>query len=125
LEMNHKILIVGIVAGLTISPFAVAGPITPKLAEGVKPQPAYESVSERLLVANPTPIFSDISPYSSPVGQLEKIGQPVDAIAQVKDWDWILVGRNGVGVGYVARDLLMPTKGKASGHTPGGRHDPA
>jgi len=34
----------------------------------------------------------------------------VDALAKAKDFDWILVGRNRVGVGYVPIERLTPVK---------------
>jgi len=42
---------------------------------------------------------------SSYVGRLRD-GEHVDAMARVRGSDWVLVGRNGVGLGYVPRDYL-------------------
>ena len=81
--------------------------VTPKLAPGVKAQAGYEASSERLVVANPTPIYSDIMSSSAQTGQLDRVGEPVNVLAKVKDWDWVLVGRDGTGIGYVPTDLLM------------------
>lgn len=41
------------------------------------------------------------------VGKL-KGGERVDAMAHVRGTDWILVGRNGIGLGYVHEDYLRP-----------------
>ncbi|MFC3070428.1 SH3 domain-containing protein [Phenylobacterium soli] len=41
------------------------------------------------------------------VGKL-KGGERVDAMAHVRGTDWILVGRNGVGMGYVHEDYIRP-----------------
>jgi len=37
-----------------------------------------------------------------------KRGDRVEALAKVKGYDWILVGKGGVGVGYVAISMLSP-----------------
>jgi hypothetical protein len=116
--MNSKNLIAGVLAGLTLTGTSLAAdPVTPQLAAGVTPQAEYESLSQSLVVANPTTIFSDTSIYSLPVGQLEKVGEPVNAIAKVKNSNWVLVGRDGLGIGYVSGSLLTPVK-KASAHYP-------
>jgi hypothetical protein len=109
--------VAALIAGLTLSANALAATaVSPRLAPGVKAQAGYEALSERLVVANPTPIYSDIIWTSPHTGQLDKVGEPVNAIAKVKDWDWVLVGRDGVGIGYVSRDLLTTARQKpASG----------
>jgi hypothetical protein len=104
----------GLMAGLGVSLLAATAAlaqgqsVSPKLAPGVKPQAGYEATTEKLVVANPTPIFSDIMPTSSQTGQLDKIGEPVNVLAKVKDWEWVLVGKDGQGIGYVPDDLLEP-----------------
>lgn len=99
---------------LSSAAFAESQAVTPKLAPGVKAQAGYVANTQHLVVANPTPIFSDITFTASQTGQLDKIGQPVNVLAQVKDWDWVLVGKDGTGIGYVPTDLLMPAHGKAA-----------
>jgi len=94
-------------AGLALSP-AAAQTAAPKLAEGVKPQAAYEPMTKRFYVALPGSIHTDILWTSPSNGELE-LNDTVDAIAKVKDWDWVVVGRNGVGVGYVPIDRLSST----------------
>lgn len=41
------------------------------------------------------------------VGKL-KGGERIDAMAHVRGSDWILVGRNGVGIGYIHEDYVRP-----------------
>jgi hypothetical protein len=38
-------------------------------------------------------------------GELKR-GKCVEALAKVKGYDWFLVGKNGVGLGYVAISML-------------------
>lgn len=44
---------------------------------------------------------------SAKVGRLQA-GERFQALAEVRGSDWILVGRNGVGVGYVRGDFVRP-----------------
>ena len=108
--MKTKVLPAALVLTLALSTpiLAESQAVTPKLAPGVKAQAGYEASAERLLVANPTPIFSDILSTAPQTGQLDRIGEPVNVLAKVKDWDWVLVGRDGTGIGYVPTDLLIP-----------------
>lgn len=94
---------------LFVATTAMAAEFAPHLAPGVVPQSGYERPTETLFVANPTPIFSNIMWTSSTLGQLDRVGQKVEVVAKVRDWDWVLVGRGGVGIGYVPRDLLTAT----------------
>jgi hypothetical protein len=78
----------------------------PKLAPNVKAQEAYEPApASRYVVALPGPIHTDIMWTSPANGELE-LGDTVNAIAKVKNWDWVVVARDGVGVGYVPLDRL-------------------
>jgi len=84
---------------------ATAAEISPeslKLAPGVVSAPAaYEPVTESYIVANPTNIYNDLSFYGSKVtGELAR-GERVNALAKVKGWEWLLVGKDGIGIGYV------------------------
>jgi hypothetical protein len=39
-----------------------------------------------------------------------KPGQAVDVLAKAKGYDWILVAKNGVGVGYIPLSRLSPAR---------------
>ena len=80
-----------------------------KLAAGVvKAMEGYETPPMAYVVANPTDVFSDHYFYNTKVTGSLKRGDKVDALAKVKGWDWVLVGRNGTGIGYVAISMLSP-----------------
>jgi hypothetical protein len=80
-----------------------------KLAPGVaKASEGYETPPAMYVVANPTDIFSDHYFYNTKVTGSLKRGDKLDALAKVKGWDWVLVGRNGTGIGYVAISMLSP-----------------
>jgi hypothetical protein len=80
-----------------------------KFAAGVVKAPGYETPpATGYIVANSTNIFSDHAVYGTNVtGQL-KLGEKVEALAKVKGWDWILVGKEGTGIGYVPSSMLAP-----------------
>jgi hypothetical protein len=61
-----------------------------------------EAVAAQYVIAEPTPLY--VSPFIDP-GTVNNAtlmpGQAVDALVKAKDYDWILVGKDGVGIGYV------------------------
>jgi hypothetical protein len=99
-----------IVAGFNIAA-SIAAEISPdsiKLAAGVVKAPGYETPAPSYIVANATNVFSDHSFSGTKVmGELKR-GEHVEVLAKVKDWEWVLVGKDGTGVGYVSISMLSP-----------------
>ncbi len=80
-----------------------------KLAPGVtKAAEGYETPAATYVVANPTSVFSNHFFYDTKVTGDLKRGEKVDALAKVKGYDWVLVGKNGMGIGYVPISMLAP-----------------
>lgn len=80
-----------------------------KLASGVAmAKEGFETPPTAYIVANPTSMFSDHFYFDTKVTGDLKRGDKVDALAKVKGYDWVLVGRNGTGVGYVPMSMLSP-----------------
>jgi hypothetical protein len=79
-----------------------------KFAPGVVKAPEYETFETKYIVANGTSIYSDHGFYSTPVGGELKRGEHVDVLAKVKGWEWVLVGKDGTGTGYVSISMLSP-----------------
>ena len=81
-----------------------------KFAPGViKASEGFESAPvQTYIVANPTSIFGNHFYYDSKVTGELKLGDKVQPLAKVKGYDWVLVGRNGQGVGYVPISMLAP-----------------
>jgi hypothetical protein len=93
------------------TPAAFAADISPdslKFASGVARASAYETPATNYIVANSTNVYSDRWFYDTKVmGELER-GEPVDVLAKVKGWEWVLVGKDGTGIGYVPISMLSP-----------------
>jgi uncharacterized protein YgiM (DUF1202 family) len=69
---------------------------------------AYETSATNYIVANSTNVYSDRWFYDTKVmGELKR-GDRVDVLAKVKGWEWVLVGKDGTGIGYVPISMLSP-----------------
>ena len=69
------------------------------LYSGVAPA-AYDRVGQTLVTTRTVNLRAAPSQSGERVGQLRR-GERFEALAEVRGSDWILVGRDGVGVGYV------------------------
>ena len=79
-----------------------------KLATGVAKAPGYETPPTTYIVANGTNIYSDHALYETKVmGELKR-GDRVEVLAKVKGWEWVLIGKDGIGIGYVSISMLSP-----------------
>jgi hypothetical protein len=80
-----------------------------KFGEGVnKTKQGYETPPTMYIVANPTNVFSDHFYYGGKVTGELKRGERVEALAKVKGYEWVLVGKGGTGIGYVPISMLSP-----------------
>jgi uncharacterized protein YgiM (DUF1202 family) len=80
-----------------------------KFAPGVVKAPAYETPpAPSYIVANGTNIFSDHAFYGTNVTGELKRGEKPEVLAKVKGWEWVLIGKQGTGIGYVATSMLSP-----------------
>ena len=96
----------------TVALAAASVPDDIRLANNIVPAPfGYESAATQYVVAEATPLY--ISPYVFP-GTVNKDtlkpGQAVEALAKAKAYDWILVGKDGIGIGYIPISRLTPAK---------------
>lgn len=91
---------------------AASAPDGIRLANNIVPAPfGYEATTTKYVVAAPTPLY--VSPYVFPGtvnNEQLKPGQAVDALAKAKTYDWILVGKDGIGIGYIPVSRLTPAK---------------
>jgi hypothetical protein len=81
-----------------------------RLGEEVVPAPeGYEPVTAKYVAARATDLY--ISPFiwgGKVIGAQLKPGQQVEVLAKPKGYDWILVSKNGAGIGYVPLSVLSP-----------------
>jgi hypothetical protein len=108
------VAVVGLSAALTVAALTTAASAADlsvdslKFAAGVAKAPGYEPIADKYIVANPTSVYSDHSFFDTKVTGELKRGDHVEALAKVKGYDWVLVGKNGTGIGYVAISMLSP-----------------
>jgi hypothetical protein len=79
-----------------------------RFAPGVVKAAGYETIDTKYIVAIGTSIYSDHAFHSMPVGSELRRGERVDVLAKVKGWEWVLVGKEGAGIGYVSISMLSP-----------------
>jgi len=102
----------GVAIGLFLGGAVFAADISAdslKFAAGVTKAPeGYETPATTYVVANPTNTFANHFYFDSKVTGELKRGEHVQALAKVKGYDWVLVGKNGMGIGYVPISMLAP-----------------
>lgn len=74
---------------------------------------SYSRMGQTYVAGSTVNLRSSPSARSGRVGSLRR-GERFQAMASVRGSDWILVGHNGVGVGYVRADLVRPATRYAS-----------
>ncbi len=79
-----------------------------RLASGVELASSYEGAGGRYQARNTANLRGSPSTSSPVVGRLAP-GEGFDALARTGSW--LLAGRNGVGVGYVAESVVRPAAG--------------
>jgi len=77
-----------------------------RLQQNVSPA-RYDRIGDTFVARDSTSLRSAPTRQSDRIGSLAA-GERFQAMAGVRGSDWILVGRNGVGVGYVAGDRVQP-----------------
>ncbi|PZQ55216.1 MAG: peptide-binding protein [Phenylobacterium zucineum] len=77
-----------------------------RLYSNVSPA-SYRKIGDTFVAQSGVNLRAAPSTSSARVGRLQA-GERFQALAEVKGSDWILVGQNGVGVGYVRGDFVRP-----------------
>ena len=67
----------------------------------------YSRINDTFVAESGVNLRAAPTTNSGRVGRLQA-GERFQALAQVRGTDWILVGHNGVGVGYVRADFVRP-----------------
>ena len=83
-----------------------------RLSGDIVPAPeGFEPVAGKYVAAKATDVY--ISPFiwAGKVSGLHLTqGQPVEVLARLKGYDWLLIGNKGEGIGYVPISTLSPAK---------------
>ena len=82
------------------------------LSGDIVPAPdGFEPVAGKYVAAKATDVY--ISPFiwaGKVIGLHLTQGQPVEVLARVKGYDWLLIGNKGEGIGYVPIATIAPAK---------------
>jgi hypothetical protein len=82
------------------------------MGEDLVPAPyGYEAVTGKYVTTKPTDVY--ISPYiwaGKVMGVHLNAGVPVEVLARAKGYDWLIVGKNGMPMGYIPQAVLSPAK---------------
>lgn len=82
------------------------------LSDDIVPAPdGFEAVTGKYVTRKATDLY--ISPFiwaGKVIGMQLSAGQPVQILAKLKGYDWLLVGNRGEGIGYVPMSVLVPAK---------------
>jgi hypothetical protein len=85
-------------------------PITPRIASGVQKADVYRAPSQKYVAAVDQPVYAEMNVYGKSTGESFKRGQRLDVIAYASRGNWLLIGRDGEGFGYVPRSMATPEK---------------
>jgi hypothetical protein len=110
-KISLAVAVIAALAAGQVVPTAFAADIPAdslKLAPGVVKAEGYETPATTYIVANSTNIYSDHSLVGDKVTGELKRGDRVEVLAKVKGWEWVLVGKDGTGIGYVSISMLSP-----------------
>ena len=83
--------------------------VSPALAPGVQAAADRTAPKGAYVVMNGTPLYR--TPYYDPAqqtGQSLNRGERPQVVAEANQGLWLLIGRNGRGIGYAPRSLLCP-----------------
>lgn len=88
-----------------------------RLASGVDLAQGYDGAGGRYQARTTANLRGSPSTSSLIVGKLRP-GEQFDALARVHGVNWLLAGREGVGVGYVSETVVRPVGGVAKAGGP-------
>jgi hypothetical protein len=82
------------------------------LSDDIVPAPnGFEPAAGKYVTRKATDLY--ISPFvwaGKVVGVHLNAGQPVETLAKLRGYDWLLVGNKGEGIGYVPMSMLVPAR---------------
>ncbi|HEY4029238.1 MAG TPA: hypothetical protein VGM25_02760 [Caulobacteraceae bacterium] len=104
------ILSLAAAAALVAAP-ALAQGVKPTLAPGIQAAPQFTAPQGPYVVTNGTPLYK--VPVYMPdalTGVQLKRGDRPSVLAEAQGGLWLLIGKDGKGIGYAPRSLVCPVK---------------
>jgi hypothetical protein len=109
--MRNIVVGVAIAAALVAAPALAQTSVHPVLAAGIQAAPQYIPPQGDYVVANATPLFKQPVYLSGTETGVElKRGEHPKVLAETGGGRWLLIGKDGKGVGYAPRSLMCPAK---------------
>lgn len=110
--MNCKFALCFAAAAALLSAPALAQPaVHPALAPGVQAAPQYVQPQGDYVVTNPTPLYKQpVYMSGTETGVELKRGEHPKVLAETDGGLWLLIGKDGKGIGYAPRSLMCPAK---------------
>jgi hypothetical protein len=104
------VLAAGLTSAAAVLPAHSQGSAAPpRLAAGVQPATDWAAPKTAYVVVNGTELFrTPAYDPSQQTGETLKRGERPQILAEANQGLWLLVGRNGQGIGYASRSLLCP-----------------
>jgi len=82
------------------------------LSNDIVPAPdGFEPAAGKYVTRKATDLY--ISPFiwaGKVIGVHLNAGQPVDIVAKLRGYDWLLVGNKGEGIGYIPMSMVVAAK---------------
>jgi hypothetical protein len=117
-ERGHMLKTTSLASALVMSIFCAAAAENPStldrihLSNDIVPAPdGFEPVAGKFVVAKSTDVY--ISPFiwaGKVTGLHLNAGQPVQVLAKLKGYDWLLIGMMNEGMGYVPISILTAAR---------------
>jgi hypothetical protein len=94
---------------IALAPAALAQTPSPRLAPGVMTAPDYAPPAEPYVAAANSPLYAGFNVDGPTTGKVD-FRQDLHVLAEAHDHLWLLVGKGGVGIGYLPRGLATPAR---------------
>jgi len=109
--MNCKSVLGLAAAAAFVAAPALAQGVHPTLAPGIQAAPQYIAPEGDYVVTNGTPLYKQpVYMSGTETGVELKRGEHPKVLAETDGGLWLLIGKDGKGVGYAPRSLLCPAK---------------
>lgn len=110
-KMSRPALALAAAGALLAGPALAQQTVHPQLAPGIQAAPQYVAPEGDFVVANGTPLYKQpVYMADTETGVELKRGERPKVLAETDGGLWLLIGKDGKGVGYAPRSLMCPVK---------------